>query len=150
MVFSGSLESINHRKADIKDTLLNKVRVLLQPTSLAKGSPKRNETAIPPETADICIPFLKGNSFLGNQDINIGAIVGNNPPTLMPKQVLKINKVVKFGAQALRNGIDIPRIKNRTRTLFLTLPTRRLNGIEDSALKSNIHPTNSPTVPLLT
>ena len=68
----------------------------------------------------------------------------------MPKQVLKINKVVKFGAQALRNGIDIPRIKNRTRTLFLTLPTRRLNGIEDSALKSNIHPTNSPTVPLLT
>ena len=42
------------------------------------------------------------------------------------------------------------KIKNKTRILFLILPTRRLNGIEDSALKSNMHPTNNPTVPLLT
>ncbi len=150
VVFSESLLSINQRNVDINETLLNSVRVLFHPIVSARDSPSRNDAAIPADIADIWIPFIKGSSFLGNHDINTGASVGNNPPTLIPKHILKINNVVKLGAHALKTGMDMPNKKIKTSTLILTLPTRRLNGIEDSALNSNIHPTRRPTVPLLT
>mgnify|MGYP004385639667 CR=1 FL=1 len=147
---SSGPDNKNHRMADSNDMLLKTLSVILHPTSAFKCSPVRNEIAIPPDTAAIAAPFIRGSSFLGNQRIITGARVGNNPPILIPKQVLRSNNVAKFDVHKLKMGAQQVTDKIKTRVFVLILPTSKVKGIDESALESSMQPTKSPTVALLT